>query len=200
MRTRRTPRAGLLVAVTACIVLASCSTDDGRKMSPPGAGQTESVAPATTVDPGQAGSPLLLSVPWTEGGAIDPRFTCDGNNTSPALSWTGGPAEVSAWAVILTDLDSPEFAHWTVANIDAATTALDEGQVPDLAVVGMNSDAKPDWTGPCPPEGSTHRYSLSVYALGQVIEAQSGDPSASLRAAIESAAVEVATSEFSYSR
>ena len=195
---RRTLRAAVGAAIPLCLLLASCSTDDGRTMKPPGAGQTESVAPATTTI--EAGSPILLTVPWKEGGAIDPRFTCDGNNVSPALSWSGGPEETSAWAVILTDLDAPEFAHWTVTNIDAATTSLVEGQVPDLAVVGMNNDAKPDWTGPCPPDGSTHRYSLSVYALGQVLEAQSGDPSASMRAAIESAALEVATSEFTYSR
>ncbi|MEY4365108.1 MAG: hypothetical protein RLZZ305_452 [Actinomycetota bacterium] len=193
-------RATVGAVIPVCLLLASCSTDDGRTMRPPGAGQTESVAPATTVEPGPAGSPILLTVPWKEGGAIDPRFTCDGNNVSPPLSWSGGPEEVSAWAMILTDLDAPEFAHWTVTNIDSATTALAEGQLPDLAVAGMNSDAKPDWTGPCPPEGSTHRYSLSVYALGQVLEAQSGDPSASMRAAIESAALEVATSEFTYSR
>ncbi|MFM9083340.1 MAG: YbhB/YbcL family Raf kinase inhibitor-like protein, partial [Actinomycetota bacterium] len=106
------------------LVLVSCSTDDGRAMRPPDAGQTESVAIATTpVDPG-AGSPLLLTLPWTEGGAIDPRYTCDGNNVSPAVSWTGGPEDVSAWAVILTDLDAPEFAHWTVANIDASATGI----------------------------------------------------------------------------
>lgn len=182
------------------LVLVSCSTDDGRAMRPPDAGQTESVAIATTtVDPG-AGSPLLLTLPWTEGGAIDPRFTCDGNNVSPAVSWTGGPEDVSAWAVILTDLDAPDFAHWTVANIDASATGIAEGAVPELAAVGMNNDAKPDYTGPCPPEGTKHRYSLSVYALSQVIEAQTGDPSASMRAAIEASAMEVSTSEFTYSR
>lgn len=169
-------------------------------MRPPAAGQTESVAIVTTTEAPGVGSPILLTVPWTEGGPVDARFTCDGNNVSPAVSWSGGPEEVSAWAVILTDLDSPEFAHWTVANIDASATGVAEGAVPELAAVGMNSDAKPDYTGPCPPEGTSHRYSLSVYALSQVIEAQTGDASASLRAAIEAAALEVATSQFTYSR
>ena len=188
------------LATALVLVLGACSTDDGRSMQPPDAGQTESVAIVTTTVAAGAGSPILLTVPWTEGGAIDARFTCDGNNVSPAVSWSGGPEDVSAWAVILTDLDSPEFAHWTVANIDASATGVAEGAVPELAAVGMNSDAKPDYTGPCPPEGTQHRYSLSVYALSQVIEAQTGDASASMRAAIEAAALEVSTSQFTYSR
>jgi phosphatidylethanolamine-binding protein (PEBP) family uncharacterized protein len=87
-----------------------------------------------------------------------------------------------------------------VANIDAASTGVTEGSVGDLAAVAMNSDAKPDYSGPCPEEGTTHRYSLSVYAVSQVIEAQTGDPAPSLRAAIESAALAVATTEFTYTR
>ena len=79
-------------------------------------------------------------------------------------------------------------------------TGISEGSVGDLAVVAMNSDAKPDYAGPCPPEGETHRYSLSVYAVSQVLEAQTGDGAPSLRAAIEAAALEVATTEFTYSR
>jgi Raf kinase inhibitor-like YbhB/YbcL family protein len=169
-------------------------------MREPVGNQSETVAIATTTIEGTAGAPLLLSVPWTEGGAIDPRYTCDGNNVSPAVSWTGGPADVSAWAVILTDLDAPEYAHWAVANIDGSATGITEGVAPDLAAVAMNSDAKPDYSGPCPPEGSSHRYSLSVYGLTQVLEVQTGDPAASMRAAIEAAATEVATSEFTFSR
>ena len=64
----------------------------------------------------------------------------------------------------------------------------------------MNSDAKPAYTGPCPPAGSTHHYSLTVYALSQVLESQSGDPAPAMRAAIEGAAIESATSEFTFGR
>lgn len=167
-------------------------------MTAPGAGQSESIAIAPTT---VAGTPeFAVTPPWTEGGAIDPRHTCDGQNVSPAVSWTGAPEGTSSFAVILTDLDAPEYAHWTVANIDAASNGVSEGSVGDLAAVAMNSDAKPDYSGPCPAEGSTHRYSLSVYAVSQVIEAQTGDPAPSLRAAIESAALAVATTEFTYSR
>jgi Raf kinase inhibitor-like YbhB/YbcL family protein len=192
-----------LLSVCLAVMTASCSTNDGRTMKAPGANQGESIAIVTTTSsPGADGNGSVMTVtaPWQAGAAIDPRYTCDGDNVSPAVSWADGPANASAYAVILTDLDAPDFAHWTVANIDASATGLAEGDVSDLAAVAMNSDAKPAYTGPCPPAGSTHHYSLTVYALSQVLESQSGDPAPAMRAAIEGAAIESATSEFTFSR
>lgn len=187
-----------LLAAASLLLVTACSTNDGRTMTEPGAGQSESIAIAPTT---VAGDPAFRVTPtWAEGAAIDPRHTCDGMNVSPAVSWANPPEGTASFAVILTDLDAPEYAHWTVANIDATSTGISEGSVGDLAVVAMNSDAKPDYSGPCPAEGGTHRYSLSVYAVSQVLEAQTGDGAPSLRAAIEAAALEVATTEFTYSR
>ncbi|MEY3691650.1 MAG: hypothetical protein RJB57_1306 [Actinomycetota bacterium] len=167
-------------------------------MKEPAPGQSESVAIAPTTVAG--GATFTVTPPWSEGALIDPRHTCDNLNVSPAVSWANPPEGTASFAVILTDLDAPEYAHWTVANIDAASTGVTEGSVGDLAAVAMNSDAKPDYAGPCPPEGETHRYSLSVYAVSQVLEAQTGDGAPSLRAAIEAAALEVASTEFTYTR
>lgn len=192
-----------LACVSLVLVVSACSTNDGRTMADPGANQGESIAIVTTTPaPGADGNGSVMSVttPWQPGAAIDARHTCDGDNVSPAVSWANGPEGTSAYAVILTDLDAPDFAHWTVANIDATATGLAEGQVSDLAAVAMNSDAKPDYTGPCPPTGSTHHYSLTVYALSQVLESQTGDPAPAMRAAVEAAAIESATSEFTFSR
>lgn len=187
-----------LLAAASVLLVAACSTNDGRTMKEPAAGQSESIAIAPTT---VAGDPAFtVTPPWAEGASIDPRHTCDDTNISPAVSWAGAPEGTASFAVILTDLDAPEYAHWTVANIDATSTGISEGSAGDLAVVAMNSDAKPDYAGPCPPEGETHRYSLSVYAVSQVLEAQNGDGAPSLRAAIEAAAIEVATTEFTYSR
>ena len=169
-------------------------------MQPPTGGQGETVGIATTTVAPTVGAPLSLSAPWPEGGTAGTRSTCDGDNVSPALTWTGGPEDPSAWAVVLTDLDAPAFAHWAVANIDAAARGIPEGFADDLVAVAMNSDAKPAYTGPCPPAGSTHRYTLTVYALSQVLETENGDPAPAMRAAIESAATESASVSFTYSR
>lgn len=149
-----------LLAAATLLLVAACSTNDGRTMKEPAPGQSESVAIAPTTVAG--GATFTVTPPWSEGALIDPRHTCDNLNVSPAVSWANPPEGTASFAVILTDLDAPEYAHWTVANIDAASTGISEGSVGDLAVVAMNSDAKPDYAGPCPPEGETHRYSLGV--------------------------------------
>jgi len=188
-----TPARRFLAAASLLLVTA-CSTNDGRTMTEPGAGQSESIAIAPTT---VAGDPAFtVTPPWAEGAAIDPRHTCDDMNASPALSWANPPEGTASFAVILTDLDAPEYAHWTVANIDARATGISEGSVGDLAVVAMNSDAKPDYAGPCPPEGETHAYSLSLYALDQVLEVQNGDDGAAMQDAIYAAAIEAAAVTF----
>jgi hypothetical protein len=75
-----------------------------------------------------------------------------------------------------------------------------EGQVPPLAVVAQNENGTATYIGPCPPKGQTHTYQISIYALGQVLEAQTGDPAPAMRAAIETAALDIATTTFTYSR
>lgn len=193
---RRFPR--LLAASLLAATVGGCSTNDGRDMQAPKDGQTETIGIATTTVAGQ--TTLTLTAPWQDGAVIDKRYTCDGENVSPALSWTGAPADVSAWALVLTDTEAPTFSHWAAANIDASAGSVAEGFTDDLVAVAMNSDAQPAYTGPCPPAGTTHRYVLTLYALSQVLEAQNGDPAPSLRAAIEAAAVATAQVSFSYSR
>ena len=187
------------VAVVAAMVLGACSTDDGRTMKPPRGDQGESIALATTT---LAPSPSAMTVtgPWSSGSAIDARYTCAGLNTSPPLSWTAGPTETKSYAVVLTDLDAPDYIHWIVANIDPTTMAVGEGVVPNAAIAATNSADAIGYAGPCPPEGSTHTYDITVYALGQMIEAQNGDDVETMLAAIESAQIATASTSFTFTR
>jgi Raf kinase inhibitor-like YbhB/YbcL family protein len=195
-------------AVVIAAVLSACSTDDGRDMAPPRPDQQESVAPMTTVnDPGSFDSlpdpsegAFSINGPWGNDEPIDSRYTCDGRDFSPPLSWSGAPSDVVAFAIVMSDLDAPEYAHWTVVNIDPQVLTTNEGQVPPLAVVAQNENGTATYIGPCPPKGQTHTYQISIYALGQVLEAQTGDPAPAMRAAIETAALDIATTTFTYSR
>jgi Raf kinase inhibitor-like YbhB/YbcL family protein len=201
-------RSFMFGAVLFAAVLSACSTDDGRDMSPPRADQQESVAPATTVNdpesfdslPDPSEGAFSIDGPWGTDDAIDSRYTCDGRDISPPLAWSGGPSDAVAYAIVMTDLDAPEYAHWTVANIDVGVLTAKEGQVPPLAVVAQNGKGLATYSGPCPPTGQTHTYQISIYALGQIIEAQNGDPAPALRAAIETAALDIASTTFTYSR
>lgn len=94
----------------------------------------------------------VTSTAFAEGQRIPTRFTCDGEDVPPPLSWRGVPAGAQHVAVVVDDPDAPggTFVHWTVLLSAKATS------VPaDLG----------GYHGPCPPRGSVHHYRFSVYAL-----------------------------------
>jgi Raf kinase inhibitor-like YbhB/YbcL family protein len=108
----------------------------------------------------------------SEGQAIDSRYTCDGEDVSPALSWVGVPESARELALVLEDPDAPgrTFTHWIVYALGVSTTSLPEG-VPGGAEVdapslrqGKNDFGKTAYRGPCPP-GKTHRYVFRLLAL-----------------------------------
>ncbi len=146
--------------------------------------------PASTVDPvdsaGQSSS-LDAEAPWTNGGAIESRYTCAGIDVSPALSWPAAPAGTIEVAITMTDQQRPEYIHWTLAGLSAETTGLQEGIVPPNAVEGLNSSGTAGYIGPCPPKGETHTYVITVHYLGAQIEVGDSTPAADMRLAIDAA-------------
>ncbi|MBI4932684.1 MAG: YbhB/YbcL family Raf kinase inhibitor-like protein [Actinobacteria bacterium] len=127
----------------------------------------ESTAPTTAATIPPSDAPYVLTAPWAEGGAIDAQYTCDGANTSPALTWSAAPEGTLEIAVTMTDLDLPTFAHWAIAGLDPTSTGLAEGEVPLGAVQATNGVGDIAYTGPCPPAGSTHTYEVTVHYLGE---------------------------------
>ena len=149
----------------------------------------------TTLD-GGGEAVLTLSAPWADGETIPDAFRCAGPEASPEISWTGVPADAKSLALVLVDEDAPDYTHWVVANIDSATSALLAGSVDPNAVQAQNSAGSLGFTGPCPPAGETHEYSLTLYALDQVLEVQNGDDGAAMTDAIYAAAIEAAAVTF----
>lgn len=159
-------------AVFGLLTLAACS-DDGRTLRPAGPNQTLSIitttsaAPTTVakaVQPGANG--FIVTAPWTDGGLIDAQYTCKGADISPAISWSGVPAEAKELAISLVDLDASDFAHWVVAGIDPASTGIATGKVPAGAIQAANGFGEAKYSGPCPPDGQ-HKYLLTLYALSE---------------------------------
>jgi Raf kinase inhibitor-like YbhB/YbcL family protein len=107
----------------------------------------------------------VTSSAFAEGGSVPSRFTCDGEDLSPPLAWSGVPADVAAVALVVDDPDAPSgtFTHWVVLDLPPGTTSLEEGADPPGAQA-RNSAGKAAWMGPCPPTG-THRYRFTVVAL-----------------------------------
>jgi Raf kinase inhibitor-like YbhB/YbcL family protein len=115
----------------------------------------------------EAGGKLRLESPaFGDGGAIPKKFSCDGEDVSPPLSWGGVPSQTSELAVVMEDPDADRFVHWTVLRIPPQTSRFHEGRIPARAVETKNSFGRRGWGGPCPPEGDDpHRYVFALYAV-----------------------------------
>jgi Raf kinase inhibitor-like YbhB/YbcL family protein len=205
----------LTLAVVGAGLLAACDTDDGRQLRPPTEAEraamttttSSSVVPGLPPEVGAAGTlaagteavPFTMTAPWADGGAIDPRFTCDGEDISPALSWTAPPAGTVELALLVTDDDAGGFVHWAVAGIPPSAGGVAEGTPIPGAVEGVTSFGETGWGGPCPPSG-THTYRFSLYALSQQSEVAQGFGAADLTVYTDSASLAVAETTGTYAR
>ena len=119
-------------------------------------------------------------------GSIPAKYTCEGGDVSPPLTWAGVPPSAKSLVLIVDDPDAPDpaaprmtWVHWVVYNLPTTTTSLAESQsstsLPRGAKTGLNDWKKPDYGGPCPPVGR-HRYFFKLYAL-DVMLADLGRPS-----------------------
>jgi len=66
---------------------------------------------------------------FVEGDPIPRRFSCDGENTSPSLQWSGEPKATQSFALIMDDPDAPAgtWNHWLVWDISACVHSFAEG-------------------------------------------------------------------------
>jgi Raf kinase inhibitor-like YbhB/YbcL family protein len=125
----------------------------------------------------------LSSPAFKEGGSIPSRFTCDGTDRSPALAWSGAPANTKSFALIMHDPDAPMaggFTHWVLFDIPATSKQLPEGFQPgSVGVSGTSGFRRPGYGGPCPPSGSHHYHfmlsALDVPTLGLQASATKAD-------------------------
>lgn len=97
---------------------------------------------------------------------IPKKYTCDGENVSPALSFSEIPKEAKSLALVIDDPDAPSgiWIHWMLHDIPSSISSIPENTTPDGAVEVKNDFGKKTYGGPCPPSG-THRYFFRIYAL-----------------------------------
>lgn len=117
----------------------------------------------------------LTSTAFVNNGTIPRRYTCEGDDLSPPLSWSGVPDGAKSLALIVDDPDAPDpaaptrtWVHWVLYNIPVSVTGLAEncgahGGLPQ-ALDGINDWGRTGYGGPCPPIGR-HRYFHKLYAL-----------------------------------
>lgn len=122
----------------------------------------------------------LASSAFENGGPIPGKHTGEGDDVSPALSWTNTPEGTKQFALICHDPDAPlvrpgsyGFVHWVLYNIPGSADGLDEGVVGYSC--GANDFGNEAYGGPMPPEGhGTHHYFFWLLALGADTELPAG--------------------------
>lgn len=133
----------------------------------------------------------LSSSSFKDGGTIPTRFTCDGEDISPPLHFSGLPGGTRSVALVCDDPDAPvgTWVHWVIYNLPADTAALDEAlpakeTLPDGSMQGMTDFQRIGYGGPCPPAG-THRYFFKLYALNTMLDLPPGVSKSGLIEAME---------------
>jgi|SRR6056297_2216651 len=106
---------------------------------------------------------------------IPTKFTCQGQDISPELSFENVPENTKYFALVVDDPDAPgqTFVHWLLWNIPANKKELEQDFKPESALQGKNDFGKLEYGGPCPPSG-THRYRFKLYALDSKLDLDKG--------------------------
>ena len=113
---------------------------------------------------------------FTQGDRIPAKFTGDGEDVSPPLSWADPPPNTDAFALVCEDPDAPSgtFIHWTAWNIDPGAREMPEGARAAGIREGRNGFGDTGYGGPKPPPGKPHRYVFHVYALDGRLDLPAG--------------------------
>jgi len=114
----------------------------------------------------------LLSHAFRDGAMIPRKYTCDGDDTSPPLEWSGMPPAAKSFVLLCDDPDAPGgvWHHWAAYDIPADMRFLPEGAAQrswqrDFKQA-INDFEKDGYGGPCPPhDHGLHHYHFRLLAL-----------------------------------
>ena len=120
---------------------------------------------------------------------IPVKYTCDGDNVSPAFRIKEIPSGTRSIALVMDDPDATgggTFTHWILWNISPEIQKLEEDSVPAEVERGTNDFGAISYGGPCPPRGGKkHRYMFKFYALDIILVLPTGSLKAELEEAMD---------------
>lgn len=127
----------------------------------------------------------LTSPAFSEGASIPRKYTCQGDDISPELTWSNVPQNTKSFALICDDPDASggTWVHWVIFNIPPSVTKIPEGEKP-VGIEGITNFGKTGYGGPCPPSG-THRYFFKLYALDTELSLKRGATAQDVEHAME---------------
>jgi len=133
----------------------------------------------------------VTSTAFEQGGMIPNKYTCDGQDISPPLSWVDVPDGTASIVLVCDDPDAPmgTWVHWVLFDLPPDAQGLPENipaveNLENGGIHGINDWRKLGYGGPCPP-GGTHRYYFKIYALDKLMNIPVGNTKAQLLKAME---------------
>lgn len=125
----------------------------------------------------------IRSTAFSDGQPIPKRYTGEGEDVSPPLTWEGVPQVTKEFALICDDPDAPTsepWVHWLIYNLPGEARSLpeqiprdDHMSTPVSATQGCNSWPAGEnlgYLGPMPPKGhGIHHYHFTLYALDSTL-------------------------------
>jgi Raf kinase inhibitor-like YbhB/YbcL family protein len=139
----------------------------------------------------QTPATITVTSPTLKANEVVPiDHTADGKNLSPALTWSGAPANTKQFALVYDDPDvvfgtpPQSFVHWVVYKIPGTAKGL-PAELPMDAVLttpadiagtiqGLSGFKRTGYRGPAPPPGKPHHYTWTVYALDAELPLEPG--------------------------
>ena len=195
MEKRTALRTSLVLLSVLTLALPACAKKDSSSSASDSAGLASGPATTDSTSASTTTTMNLTSSAFAANASMAAKYTCEGDNTSPPLSWSDAPANTKSFALIVEDPDAPDPAkptrvvsHWVLYNIPAGTTSLAENAsksgLPSGAAQGSNERKTQVYMGPCPPIGR-HRYFFKLYALDTTLSGLSNPTKSDLQKAIE---------------
>lgn len=214
-----TPTRTLMVLTVAAVValLLSAGCEREPEGEPP-AGQPPDLVDKTLDDRMTQDGPeegqeemdwTITSDAFADGEIIPEKYTADGADVSPPLTFAGVPEDAVELALICHDPDAPRkggWTHWVVYGMAPEIGGLPEGIPPQETlddpklIQGVNSGGDIGYMGPAPPPGRPHRYQFRGYALGERLELEPGATKDQLEAAMDGKIIGQAMLEGLYGR
>jgi len=155
-------RKNLILSIILIVLMFAFASGTPKEMP-----ESKSNVAQTTENKGDEMSFEISSSGFSNGEKIPVKFTCEGQNISPALSWKNPPSGTAEFALICDDPDAPAgvWSHWLLYNIPPETNSIAEGERNLQGTQGVTDFGRARYDGPCPPRGKPHRYFFTIYAL-----------------------------------
>ena len=142
----------------------------------------------------------LTSITFEDNAVIPKKYTCDGKDVNPPLTFNNVPAQAKSLGLTVSDPDAPagRWSHWVVYNIPPNTEEIIENTNPGTE--GLNDFGKYIYGGPCPPDAKLHHYIFRAYALDIILNINRGATITDVEKAVQSHVIEQSQLTGTYQR